>query len=363
LGEKGKTSWTCKICGQKIPRVYSFCTNCGAKRSEEGWICSNCSKNVPYDEYAYCIYCGAKKTISIKVKPALPPKAKPKPPKKPTVTQPPLTKVFPKGYTLIEKIGQGGFAYVYKAKDPEGRIVALKFPKIDLTETIDESCFKQFLKEARIWKKLKHPSIVKVYDCGSAPLPWISMEYMKGGSLRERLKKGRLSVKEALEIAIKIADAIQFAHHNGVVHQDINPKNILFTDNGYPKLTDWGLVKVLLETSSSTEVFEGTFICAAPEQLASEKFGKVDWRTDIYSFGVILYWMLTGKPPFVSKDILGYIKKVTEEKIRPVREIDPSIPPKLEAILQKILAKRKEDRYEAIALVKKDLKEVMSTLT
>lgn len=275
------------------------------------------------------------------------------------------TAVFcPSGYTIIGKrIGSGGFADVFKAKDSNGRIVALKVPRIGaFEETVAASCFKRFLKEAKIWKKLRHPGIVQVYEYGSKPVPWISIEFMEGGSLKDRLKKGCLPLRESLDIAVKIAGAIQFAHHNGVVHQDIKPQNILFTSDGVPKLTDWGLVKVLLEASSSTEVFEGTFICAAPEQIDPEEFGEVDWCTDIYSFGIILHWMLAGKPPFSARTIYGYIRKIREGRVKPLHEINSSIPPELDAILGKTLAKRKDDRYDAMALVRRDLKELLTTL-
>jgi len=363
MSRKASQNWNCPICGHSVSKVYSFCTNCGAKRSDKGWVCDHCGKNIPYDDYQYCIHCGTKRSIVKKVKPVPPVKRKSKPKRRVKFVEPTSVTFCPSGYTIIGKIGVGGFSDVYKAKDSSGRVVALKVPRIEAAdETMSESCFKRFLKEAKVWSKLKHLGIVKVYEYGSKPLPWISIEFMEGGSLRERLKKERLSIKESLEIAIKIAGAIQFAHHNGVVHQDIKPKNILFTSDGIPKLTDWGLVKVLLETSSTTEVFEGTIFCAAPEQLDPERFGKVDWRTDIYTFGVVLYWMLAGKPPYRAKDIFGYIKKIIEKKVKPLHEIDPSVPPKLDAILEKALAKKKEDRYEAIALVERDLRNLLSAL-
>ncbi len=363
ISRKASQSWTCPICGHKVSKVYSFCTKCGKKCPDKGWVCDHCGKNIPYDDYQYCIHCGTERSIVKEAEPVEREERESKRKKDVEVVEP-ISGIFcPSGYTIVGKIGSGGFSDVYKAKDSSGRVVALKVPRIEVPEeTMSKSRFKRFLKEAKVWSKLKHPGIVQVYEYGSKPLPWISIEFMEGGTLREQLAKGRLSVKESLEIAVNIAGAIQFAHHNGVVHQDIKPQNILFTSDGVPKLTDWGLVKVLLETSSAAEVFEGTFICAAPEQLDPERFGKVDWCTDIYSFGIVLYWMLTGKPPFLAKDIFGYIKKVTEKNVKPLHKIDSSIPPELNAVLEKTLAKRKEDRYEAMALVKRDLKKILRVL-
>ena len=365
IEKKDTKKWICKVCGHSVPGYYLFCTNCGARRPDEkGWICQNCGKTIPYSNYNYCIYCGSKRTIIKEVKEIKTIKTIPKRKREKTIkmVKPEYVSFCPAGYTIIEKIGSGGFSDVYKAKDSKGKIVALKIPRIGLEETTSGEYLKRFLDEAKIWSKLKHPNIVKVYDYGSRPIPWIIMEYMEGGSLMKRLKKGPIELKEALKIAIKIADAIQFAHFHGVIQQDINPKNILFTKDGIPKLTDWGLLKVLLETSSTAEVFEGTFICAAPEQLDPERFGTVDWRTDIYAFGVTLYWMLSGNPPFAAKTILKYIKKILEEKVKSLHKINPSIPRELDSILEKLLAKRKEDRYEAIALVKRDLQELLDLI-
>lgn len=367
MSKKSSQEWICEKCGNSLIDIYQYCTNCGSPRQNSSvWFCRNCSKEVPSEVYKYCIHCGAKKenekTSLILAKPKVSisvPKIGVNKSKK--EFESPIL-YCPAGYSIIDKIGSGGFGDVFRAKDPKGRVAALKFPRIEIEDTISQSYFEQLSKEGKIWSRLKHPNIVEVFECGMTPMPWISMELMEGGSLSDRLKKGPLEIKQALQIALKIADALQLAHHNGVIHQDIKPKNILFTNAGTPKLTDWGLVKIMLETSSSIDVFQGTVMCAAPEQIDSKCFGNVDWRTDIYSFGVVLYWMIAGKPPFYAEDLLGYIKKLTEEKIKPLRETNSSIPEKLDTVLAKTLAKLKEERYQAIALLKEDIEKILSDL-
>lgn len=368
MNENRGSNWVCKFCGKTVSTAYSFCVNCGAKRQEQTtWTCEKCGKPMLSAAFEYCIYCGAKK--------------EPKRISEPQIKIPEIqsfayeiksysikvqdsafTALCPDGYKIIGKIGSGGFSEVFKGIDENNRVVALKFPKIKSSETISENVFKRFLDEAKVWSKLKHSNIVEVYSYGVKPVPWIAMEFMDGGSLDDKLKNGPLNLKDALNIAIKISDAIYFAHHHGVIHQDIKPKNILFDRQGNPKITDWGLSKVLLEESSITEFFEGTILCAAPEQLDPEHFGGVDWRCDIYGFGVTLFWMVTGRPPFYSDSIYTYLKKVMTEEPQFPCEINKYIPPELNDILRKLLAKNKENRYEDMALAKNDLQSLLKKI-
>lgn len=375
MAQFNETGWICSSCGKVVPLVYSFCPSCGSKRAGGAiWTCSNCGKPIHYGGYEYCIYCGTKK--SAKEKLIAPAAAETKEASKPTL--PKLPKVFaakpsqpessvvgylcPTGYKLLGKIGSGGFSDVFKAEDSTRRIVALKFPKIGVSTTVSTDSFKKFLKEAEVWSKLKHKNIVKVYDYGTKPLPWLAMELMEGGSLDDKVKKGSLEVRDALKIAVEIADAICYAHRYGVVHQDIKPKNVLFDNQGNPKITDWGLAKVLLEESTISEFFEGTIICAAPEQLDPERYGPVDWRCDIYGFGVTLYWMLTGKPPFYAESVHECIEKIMSENPKPPSETNKALSKEIDDVLVKLLAKNKENRYEDMILVKKDLEKMLAKL-
>lgn len=381
-----EASWTCKVCGKDNPNSYSFCSHCGTKRLEKAvWTCSNCGKPIFFDKFKYCIYCGAAKkkeeeTVTATIEPARgyaeirAPKVKVLEVSKHDSAEvktlikdiSTFTLFCPSGYKMIRCVGHGGFCTVFEATDPKNNRVALKIPKIEMFDTSSAKIFEQIIREAEIWKKLsdkekkerKELTIVEVFDYGKEPIPWISIEFMDGGSLHERLKDGPLNIKEALKISLRIADALHFAHHLGVVHLDVKPKNIMFNAKGEPKVTDWGLARVLL-VESSRRGFEGTIICAAPEQLDSEKFGKPDWRTDIYGFGVTLYWMLSGRPPFYSNTLYECINMIISKEPTPLSKINASIPRELDEIVLELLAKRKEDRPEGIILVKKRIEEIL----
>ncbi len=252
-------------------------------------------------------------------------------------------------YEVLELIGYGGFADVYKAKRREGSfILALKLPRITPYETVT---LDSFLQEADLWIKLSHPHIVRVYEYGAKPYPWLAIEYMEGGSLRGRI--GRLSIAESLQIGTKLAEALFYTSHLGVIHRDIKPENILFDLKDTPKLTDWGLGKVLLEASKSVSGFKGTLAYSAPEQV-SDEFGSADWRTDIYQLGAVLYEMLTGERLFKGEG-WDLIAKIRESEPRKPSELNSKVSEDLDLIVLKALAKRKEERYEDASALKKDL--------
>jgi serine/threonine protein kinase len=361
LSGKEDQKWSCGVCAHRVDEHYLFCTNCGSPRPDRGWFCEKCGKKVEYSKYLFCVHCGAPKAFTKTDEEKEKESAEETPTEESKSDQINLS-FTPSGYKLIEKIGFGGFSDVYKAS--KGRqIVALKIPRFSTDRTMPPEVFRKYVKEAEVWSKLKHPHIVEVYNYGSKPLPWISMEFMEGGSLLEQLGRGPLGLKRSLDIAIRIANAIEYAHHYGVIHQDITPRNILFTNNEVPKLTDWGLVKILIETpTSSGGKFEGTVACASPEQLDPERYGRVDWRTDIYCFGVVLFWMLSGTPPFCETDLYKQVKKVTGEKARSLHDNDASIPPEIDQILERALNKHKEDRYDAMIELRKELEKAHGRL-
>ena len=184
---------------------------------------------------------------------------------------------LPAKYELLDPIGFGGFADVYKARRKEdGQTVAIKIPRLAQFETVEPSAF---LREAQLWSRLDHPNIVKVFEYGTKPYPWISVEYMEGGSLRSRV--GHMPLEEALDVALKICDALYYAHHLGVIHRDIKPENILCDAENNPKLADWGLGKMMIELSMKSGS-SGTPYYSSPEQVSPAKFGDVGWWTDIY---------------------------------------------------------------------------------
>jgi len=257
-----------------------------------------------------------------------------------------------KKYGILTLIGKGGFSEVYKAiKYPENVTVALKIPKAITEGTITDELAKVFEKEASLWKSLKHDNIVKVFDYGIKPFPYVAMEYMDGGSLRKILStKKRLPYKEAINIILQISQALKYVHSRRIVHRDIKPENILFDSKGNAKLTDFGIAKVFasLSTSTSTKVFKGTLAYAAPEQISPKKFGEIDYRTDIYQLSVVLYELLTGKLPFEAEDIPELLNKILYEKPTPPSSHNPQLPHILDKIVLKGLEKRKEERWKSI---------------
>ena len=264
-------------------------------------------------------------------------------------------------YSVEKKIGQGGFADVYLGHNTQGVAVALKIPRLPQYETIEA---KDFINEAELWSKLsrlKHPHIVELYEYGIAPYPWIAMEYMEGGSLR--LEVGRLGCKACLEIAIKLMEALHFAHHHGVVHRDVKPENVLFGNQNTPKLTDWGLAKVLLDVSGGSVGFKGTVAYSAPEQLAASKFGAIDWRTDIYQMGMLVYELLVGQVPFGGLEPGIAITSILNNLPPAPSQLNSQLSTQLDDIALKAIAKHKEERFQTMATFKDRLKEVLDDLS
>ena len=254
-------------------------------------------------------------------------------------------------YAILEKLGSGGFSDVHKAERKDGLLVAIKIPRLVLGQTFVPT---DFLKEAELWNKLDHPNIVKVYEYGAKPYPWIAMEYMEGGSLRSKI--GELSKGRALGIGIKIAEALFYACHLGVIHRDMKPENVLFDQKDNPKITDWGLGKSLLDSSGSIGGFKGTLAYSAPEQLSVSKFGSVDWRTDIYQLGTILYEMLVGRWLIESAEPGATVTQILTEEIGPPSQQVSGISEEIDKIVLRAIAKRKEDRYQDVSALIEDLK-------
>ena len=249
-----------------------------------------------------------------------------------------IQRVLARRYELQELIGGGGMADVYKAHDKLlDRAVAVKI--LHQQYANDAEFVEKFRREATGAAKLAHPNIVNIYDVGEeAGSQYIVMEYVSGPTLKEVIQqKGQLEPFEAVRIAREIASALESAHRNNLVHCDIKPHNILVMPDGHVKVTDFGIARAV---SASTMTYSGSVMGSvhyfSPEQA---KGTAITTKSDVYSLGVVLYEMLTGRLPYDGETPISIALKHLQEEPVPVRQLQPSIPPVLEAIVQKAMSK------------------------
>jgi tRNA A-37 threonylcarbamoyl transferase component Bud32 len=255
-------------------------------------------------------------------------------------------------------IGSGGNADVTRATypTPEGDLtLAIKRPRI--SDTLDMKAIEGMLVEAEMWEKLDdHDHIVGVIDYGSEPLPWIAMEFMDGGHLREWA--GRMDVPQALWTSIAITEGVRHAHRRGVAHLDLKPENILFrtVEDAWdvPKVADWGLSKLLLEHSRSIEGISPQY--SAPEQFDPE-YGRADDITDIYQLGAVLYELFAGRAPFEGPPT-QVMRAVLDDEPSPPSEVEPDVPEALDEVILTALAKEKRDRFDNVAYLRDALQDL-----
>lgn len=259
-------------------------------------------------------------------------------------------------YEILEKIGAGGMSDVYKAKDQVlGRFVAVKILKQEFTE--DVNFVTKFHTEAQSAAGLQHPNIVNIYDVGSeGHMHFIVMEYVEGITLKTYIeKKGQLNYKEAISIAIQVARGIEAAHNNNIVHRDIKPQNIMISHEGKVKVTDFGIARAATSNTIHSDVM-GSVHYTSPEQARN---GFVDGKSDIYSLGIVMYEMVTGRVPFDGDTTVAIaIQHLQEEMVAP-SVYAPELPISLEKIILKCTQKSQDRRYASMGDLLVDLKRAL----
>ena len=246
-------------------------------------------------------------------------------------------------YEILEVIGTGGMAVVYKARcNRLNRLVAIKVLKRELSQ--DEEFRRRFHAESQAVAMLSHPNIVSVYDVShSNNLDYIVMELIEGITLKQYLEqKGRLNWREALHFSTQIAKALEHAHSRGIIHRDIKPHNIMILKDGSVKVADFGIARISSAQNTLTREALGSVHYISPEQA---KGGKVDYRSDLYSLGVVMYEMLTGRPPFDGDTPVSVaIQHINAKPVMP-RELNPDIPEGFEQITMHAMAADISKRY------------------
>ncbi|GCD90191.1 Stk1 family PASTA domain-containing Ser/Thr kinase [Nocardioides sp. LS1] len=271
-------------------------------------------------------------------------------------------------YELGELLGRGGMAEVRKGTDTRlGRVVAVKRLRTDLAS--DATFQARFRREAQSSASLNHPAIVAVYDTGEelatdgseVAQPYIVMEYVAGRTLRDIIREGRKILPErALEITSGVLSALDYSHRAGIIHRDIKPGNVMLTPSGDVKVMDFGIARAISDASSTmtqTAAVVGTAQYLSPEQARGE---TVDSRSDVYSAGCLLYELLTGRPPFVGDSPVAVAYQHVREPAMPPSDHDTDLPPEIDAIVMKALAKRLEDRYQSAAAMRSDIERYLA---
>ncbi|MGB9004707.1 MAG: protein kinase, partial [Candidatus Aminicenantales bacterium] len=310
---------------------------------EPSWlkVCPECSHSNPFD-HDYCARCG--KYIGGAVQETITKPPSPPPVERDTLSFAPGQK-FGRRYVIIEEIGRGGMGRVYKAHDQELNIdVALKMIKPE--HSGDRSFIQQFKQEALLGRSVSHENVVRLYDLGELNgIKFISMEYIQGQTLADLIRaSGRLSEETAADILRQVCQGLAVAHRHGIIHQDLKPQNILIDRKGLVRITDFGLARSLeVPEGRASKGLAGTPAYLSPEQARGE---KADARSDIYSLGVILYEMVTGRKPFEAGDIQGYLDKHLKEKPVSPQRHQPKLSEAVDRLILRCLDKEPMNRFQ-----------------
>ena len=266
-------------------------------------------------------------------------------------------------YTILSKLGEGGMGEVYRARDPRlKRDVALKVLLPQVMENPERR--DRLLREARAAAALKHPNITTIYEIGKADgLDFLAFEYVDGPTLAEEVSDRRLSLPEIVDLAGPLADALAYAHEQGVIHRDVKFDNVMLTERKQPKLLDFGLAKVRNDdswtggetdsTTSSVGRLIGTPSVMSPEQIMGK---RADERADVFSFGILLYRLASGRSPFKGKNLMETIQAVVGEEPRPLQELRPDLSEDFVQVVAKALRKEPKDRYANMGELAQDLR-------
>ena len=256
-------------------------------------------------------------------------------------------------YQLLEKLGQGGMGIVYRALDTLlQRIVAVKVISVPIDT--DPEPRERFFREARAAGQLSHKNIITIHDLGEHEgQPYLAMEYLTGQDLAARMTDPqRMSLRRKLEVAAEICEGLEYAHAHGVVHRDIKPGNIFLTDSGTVKIVDFGLARLVTSELTRSNMMMGTINYMAPEQIRGE---RVDQRADIFSTGVVLYEVLSGRRAFEGDSVASTLYKILEKDPEPLRNIDAALPLEVVQIVDRALAKPRDERYQHTSEMLRDL--------
>ena len=256
-------------------------------------------------------------------------------------------------YQLLEKLGQGGMGIVYRALDTLlQRIVAVKV--ISAQIDTDPEPRERFFREARAAGQLSHKNIITIHDLGEHEgQPYLAMEFLTGQDLAARMTDPqKMSLRRKLEVASEICEGLEFAHAHGVVHRDIKPGNIFLTDSGAVKIVDFGLARLVTSDLTRSNMMMGTINYMAPEQIRGE---RADHRADIFSTGVVLYEVLSGRRAFEGDSVASTLYKILEQAPEPLRKIDPALPFEVVQIVERALAKPRDERYQHTSELLRDL--------
>ena len=278
-----------------------------------------------------------------------------------------------KNYEVEALLGKGGMGAVYRARDTKlDRLVALKVLPVELMR--DEERRRRFVQEAKAASAVNHPAITQIYEIDDeGDVPFIAMEYVDGSTVRQLVERDELDILSGVEVGMQVAEALARAHEAGIVHRDIKSDNIMVTHDGHPKVLDFGLAKLiasgsedgddpnLLQTLTMTQagVVMGTVAYMSPEQARGM---PVDSRSDIFSFGIVLYEMATGELPFHGESALDTMHAIAFDETRPIRTIRSGLPASLQRIVDRCLAKDAEKRYQTLDPVVTDLRKVRKEL-